>query len=85
MGFGMKVSLPRDERYVDTVRLIAVESAREAGCDVAPAEAFAGRVADAARICLTTPQSKPHVTIAVERETDALVVTIDHQVMRLAL
>jgi hypothetical protein len=85
MGFEMKVSLPRDERYVATARLIAVESAREAGCNGAPAEAFAVRVEDAARTCLCASPSDPHVTMAVEREADALVVTIDHHVMRLTL
>ena len=85
MPFDMKVTLPRDVKHVDTARLIAAESAREAGCPSAPAEAFAGEVADAARRCLTAPQAKPHVTMAVEREPNALVVVIDHQVMRLPL
>jgi hypothetical protein len=85
MGFAMKVSLPRDPRYAATARLIAEESAREAGCNGAPAEAFAGRVEDAARSCLAEAPANPHVMMAVEREADALVVTIDHHVMRLAL
>jgi hypothetical protein len=84
MGFAMKVSLPRDVRYAATARLIVAESAREAGCQRAPAEAFAGRVEDAARTCLSSSPSHPHVMMAVEREPNALVVTIDHQVMRLA-
>jgi hypothetical protein len=84
MGFEMKVSLPRDPRYVATARLIAAESAREAGCDGAPAEAFAGRVEDAARTCLSASHAR-HVMMAVEREPNALVVTIDHHVMRLSL
>lgn len=81
----MKVSLPRDPRYAATARVIAVESAREAGCDGAPAEAFAGRVEDAARVCLAAFPANPHVMMAVEREPNALVVTIDHHVMRLSL
>ena len=85
MGFEMKVSLPRDPRYVATARLIAAESAREAGCNGEPAEAFVGRVEDAARTCLSTSISDAHVTMAIEREPDALVITIDHHVMRLAL
>ena len=85
MGFEMKVSLPRDVRYVATARLIAAESAREAGCNGAPAEAFAVSVEDAARTCLSASPSDPHVTMAVAREPDALVVIIDHHVMRLAL
>lgn len=85
MNFEMKVSLPRDTRYVATARLIAVQSARDAGCEGGPAEAFAGRVEDVARTCLSASPSKPHVMMAVEREPDALVVTIDHHTMRLAL
>ena len=85
MEFQMRISLPCDIRYVATARLIAAESAREAGCDGAPAEAFAGHVEDVARTCLSAPQSKPHVVMAIAREADALVVTIDQQVMRLAL
>jgi len=85
MGFAMKESLPRDPRYVATARLIAVESARDAGCEGAPAEAFAGQVEDAARTCLSSSPANPHVAMAVEREPNALVVTIDHHVMRLAL
>ena len=80
----MKISLPRDLRYVATARLIAVESAREAGCDGSPAEAFAGRVEDAARTCLSASQAV-HLMMAIEREPNALVVTIDHHVMRLTL
>ena len=85
MGFEMKVSLPRDARYVATARLIAAESAREAGCNGTPAEAFAGQVEDAARTCLAVSPSDPHAMMAVERQPNALVVTIDHHVMRLAL
>ena len=85
MGFVMKVSLPRDPRYAATARVIAAESAREAGCDGEPAEAFAGRVEDAARTCLAASPANPHVMMAVEREPNALVVTIDHHVMRLSL
>lgn len=81
----MRVSLPRDVRYAATARLIAEQSAREAGCDATPAEDFAGRVEDAARTCLSVSPSDPHVMMAVERQPDALVVTIDHHVMRLAL
>ena len=85
MGSSMKVSLPRDERYVATARLIAAQSARDAGCDGGPAEAFAGRVEDIARTCLLGSHAKPHLTMAVEREPNALVVTIDQHIMRLAL
>ena len=85
MGFAMKVSLPRDARYAATARLIAAESAREAGCASEPADAFAGRVEDAARTCLVAAPGQPHVMMAIELEPDALVVTIDRHVMRLAL
>jgi hypothetical protein len=85
MGFEMTVSLPRDPRYVATARLIAALSAKEAGCAGAPAETFAGNVEDVARTCLSASIANPHATMAVTREPDALVVTIDQHVMRLTL
>src|SRR3954467_11539482 len=85
MGFAMKVSLARDPRYAATARLIVEESAREAGCNGAPAEAFAGRVEDAARSCLAESPSNPHVMMAVEREPEAVGARIAHPVRRLAL
>ena len=85
MGFVMTVSLPRDIRYVTTARLIAVQSAQDCGCQGEPAETFAGRVEDEARKQLAAPAPAPHVHMGVERTADALIVTIDSQVMRLAL
>ena len=85
MGFEMKVSLPRDPRYVATARLIAVESVKEAGCAGAPADAFVGQVEDVARTCLSASPADHHVTMAVAREADALVVTIGQHVVRLTL
>ena len=86
MSFYMKVSLPRNPRYAATARLIAVQSAHDCGCEGGAAEAFAGDVEDVARKSLAeTSDAQPHVTMAVERTADALVVTIDSQVMQLAL
>ena len=85
MGFFMTVSLPRDPRYAAMARVIAVQSARDCGCENGPADAFAGGVENAARTILASDDANPHVVMAVERTTDALVVTIDSQVMQLAL
>ena len=86
MSFFMKVSLPRNPRYAATARLIAVQSAHDCGCEDGSAEVFAGNVEDAARKSLAaTSEAKPHVLMAIERTADALVVTIDSQVMQLAL
>jgi hypothetical protein len=85
MSFFMRISLPRNPRYAATARLIAIQSARDCGCEGGPAEAFAGNVEDAARQRLAASDVKPHVMMAVERTADALVVTIDSQVMQLAL
>jgi hypothetical protein len=81
----MTVSLPRDIRYAATARLIALQSARDCGCAAGAVDAFAGDVEDVARISLATSDVEPHVVMAVERTADALVVTIDSQVMQLAL
>jgi hypothetical protein len=85
MGFFMTVSLPRDPRYAVMARVIAVQSAQDCGCESGAAQAFAGSVEDAARKSLASHNATPHVVMAVERTTDALVVTIDSQVMQLAL
>ena len=86
MGFFMTVSLPRNPRYAATARLIAVQSAHDCGCEGGPADAFAGNVEDVARKSLAAASdTKPHVMMAIERTADALVVTIDSQVMQLAL
>ena len=86
MSFFMTVSLPRNPRYAATARLIAVQSAHDCGCEGAPAEAFAGNVEDAARKSLAVASgAKPHVMMAIERTSDALVVTIDSHVVELAL
>jgi hypothetical protein len=85
MHFDLTVSLPREARHAATARLIAAASAREAGSADAPAEAFATRVEDAARTRLTTPDTDQHVHMAVYRDAGALVVTIDHQTVRLDL
>ena len=85
MGFFMTISLPRNPRYAATARVIAVQSALDCGCEGSPAEAFAGNVEDAARKSLAASNAKPHVMMAIERTADTLVVTIDSQVMQLAL
>ena len=86
MGFYMTVSLPRNPQYAETARLIAVQSARDCGCEGGSADAFAGNVEDAARKSLAAdPGSKPHVLMAIERTADVLVVAIDSHVMQLAL
>ena len=81
----MTVSLPRDPRYAAMARVIAVQSAQDCGCERGPAEAFAGSVEAAARKSLASDAAPPHVVMAVERTGDVLVVTIESQVMQLAL
>lgn len=82
----MTVSLPRNPQYATTAKLIAVQSARDCGCEGAAADAFAGTVEDAARRSLSVASdATPHVMMAIERTADALVVTVDSQVMQLAL
>jgi len=85
MGYAMTISLPRHPRYAATARLIAAQSAHDCGCAAGPADVFAGSVEDAARQRLAADDPAPHVTMAVERTADALVVTIDAHVMQLAL
>ena len=85
MSLRMTVSLPRDTRYAATARLIAIQTAQDCGCAAGAADAFAGSVEDVARKTLATDDTEPHVVMAVERTADALVVTIDSQVMQLTL
>jgi hypothetical protein len=85
MGVEIKVWLPCDLRYVATARLIAIEFVREAGGAGGAAETFVGQVEEAARHSLAVALPSPHVTMAVTREPDALVVTIDDHTVRLTL
>lgn len=85
MGFSMTISLPRHPRYAATARVIAIQSAHDCGCEGSPADTFAGDVEEVARKSLAASNAKPHVLMAIERRPDALVVTIDSQVMQLAL
>jgi hypothetical protein len=85
MGYSMTVLLPRDLRYAPTARLIAAQSAQACGCGAGPAEDFAVRVEDEIRIQLARTSAAPHVTMGVKRTDEALVVTIDSHIMRLAL
>jgi hypothetical protein len=85
MGFLMTISLPRDLRYAAMAKVIAAQSAQDCGCERGSADAFAGTVEEAARKSLAAADSNPHVVMAVERRTEALIVTIGAQVLQLAL
>ena len=85
MNLRMTVSLPRDIRYAATARLIAVQSAQDCGYADGALDVFAGSVEDLARKSLANSDAEPHVVMAVERTAEALVVTIDSQVMQLTL
>jgi hypothetical protein len=85
MDFALTLSLPRDVRYVATVRLVTAQAAREAGLSGGRADTFVTRVEDAARALLTDHTSHRHVVLAIERDAAALVVNIDHHALTLDL
>jgi hypothetical protein len=57
--FDVKVSLPYDARFAETVRLLVVQAAQSAGSDVPVAEAFGHTVVEALRGVKLTGTNRP--------------------------
>lgn len=62
--FRFSLTVPRDVRFVQTVRSLAVQAARYASCAEPVAERFGGSVEGAVRACLH--EASPDTSIAVE-------------------
>jgi hypothetical protein len=58
-SFELNVSVPRDRRYAETMRELAVHAARYAGCRGVDADRYGAAVEAAARACLEAAGSAP--------------------------
>jgi hypothetical protein len=82
-SFELAVSMPREERYADAVRRLAVEAAQYAGCPSGQEDQFAQTVEEAFHSCLGSPA--PEVPIVFRRASGPLEVHVDGRVLTLAI
>src|SRR4051812_23168852 len=83
--FELHLSLPHDVRFADTVRSLAVQAARYAGCVGTRADAFGSDVADLARRCLADDESGPDVLVVLRRAAGPIEVSIGARTVTLDL
>jgi hypothetical protein len=81
--FQLDVSVPRDERFVPTVRDLAVQGARFAGCTPEAADAFGKSVEAALGTCLHTSTSEIPIAVVVRRNHGPLEVLVDEHTLTL--
>jgi hypothetical protein len=81
--FQLDVSVPRDERFVPTVRDLAVQGARFAGCTAEAADAFGKSVEVALGSCLRTSAVETPIAVVVRRNHGPLEVVVDEQTLTL--
>jgi hypothetical protein len=74
--FEFSVSVPRDERFVATVRSLAVQAARYASCGEAAAESFGASVESAVRARLRDASTEV-IAVVVRRAAGPLEVLVD--------
>ena len=74
--FVFSLSLPRDAKYVPTVRRLAVQAARYASCADADAESFGGSVENVLRSCLQEP-SDGVISVVVRRDAGPVEVRVN--------
>lgn len=81
--FQLDVSVPRDERFVPTVRDLAVQGARFAGCSAEVADAFGRTVEAALGTCLRNSTADTPIAVVVRRNQGPLEVLVDEQTITL--
>ena len=79
--FELTMSVPRDERFVDTLRGLAVHAAQYAGCTTEAAEAFGGRVEQAMRATLERVPATVTVPIVVRRHDGPVEIQIESRII----
>jgi len=75
--FRFSLSVPRDAKYVPTVRRLAVQAARYASCREADAETFGGSVEKAMRLCLQEPSPADDISVLVHRDAGPVEVRVN--------
>lgn len=83
LHFAFTVSVPRDESFVETVRLLAVQAARYAGHADEACEAFGATVGRAVRARAQTARSAGVVSVVVRRAAGPVEVLVDGDALTL--
>jgi hypothetical protein len=81
--FQLDVTIPRDARYVATVRDLAVHAARFAGCSPPDAAAFGQSVESVFDRSLRSGSGDAPIAITVRRGEGPLEVLVDEQMITL--
>jgi hypothetical protein len=81
--FEFAVSMPPEARYAETVRRLAVQAARYAGCAAGDADPFGRTVEDAFQACLAT--ASLDVPVTFRRASGPLEAVVDGQILTLAI
>ncbi len=81
--FELRVSLPHDVRFAETIRGLAAYAAQYVGCPDARADAFARAVEEAVRGHLSDPTATRDLPIVVRRTSGPLEIQIDTRTMTL--
>jgi hypothetical protein len=76
-SFEFSLSVPRDARFVSTVRGLAVQAARYASCPDVDAERFGGSVETAVRACIQESSPESDMSVVVRRDAGAVEVRVD--------
>ena len=82
-NFELEMSLPREPRFAEVVRRLAVHAALHSGGSDAAADAFGREVEDVARGALGDPSAAGHVAVTVRRATTGIDVRIDTRTLTL--
>ena len=82
-SFELAVSMPREARYAEAVRRLAVQAAQYAGCAAGDADPFGRTVEDAFHQCLD--RGAIEVALMFRRAAGPLEVVVDGQVFTLAI
>ena len=77
MTFDLSVSVPRDVRFLPTVRALAVHAAAAAGYSGEAAEAFGRRVEEVAHQCLADGSVSGDVPIVLRHTDGPMEVLVD--------
>jgi len=83
-SFELAVSMPREARFADAVRRLAVQAAQYAGCAAGDVDPFALSVTDAFQGCLAGG-STAAVPLMFRRSAGPLEVIVDGRVLTLHL
>lgn len=81
--FQFALSMPRDPRYAEAVRRLAVQAARYAGCAAGDADPFGRTVEDAFQACLGAAELD--VPMTFRRASGPLEAIVDGRVLTLAI